>query len=322
MRESAREIDTEAANWVARMDRKPLSSEQERELRAWLAGDARRLGAFGRLCGFSLTTERARALGTDFNPADFAPLHSRRKTLQVGGAIAATVAIGGAAGLIFVRQTKQFQTTKGEIRVVALEDGSVVTLNTDSAIAVNYTDRQRSIQLFRGEALFDVAKNQARPFVVAADDTQVRVVGTSFTVRRLDTAPVQVFVREGVVEVSKPSRAEIQPVRISANNYAVAAQHEARIAARPIGSGELHRALAWETGMIAFEGETLAQATAEFARYSDVKIVIDDPQLAHEPIAGLFRASDPIGFAETIAISLDAKARVSDGEIRISRRDK
>ena len=321
MRETAREIDNEAAAWVVRLDRGPLTGEQEREFHAWLAGNSRRLGAFGRMSGFALITERSGAAGTDFDPADFTPLHSRRKLLQVGGAIAAAAVIGGATELKLLLHVKKFQTTKGELKVIPLEDGSVVTLNTDSAIAVNYTDRQRSIQLYRGEALFDVAKGQSRPFTVAADDTQITVVGTSFTVRRLESSPVQVLVREGIVEVSKPNRAEIIPIRISANNLAVAPQHEAEIAARPIASTELHRALAWETGMIAFEGETLAQATAEFARYSDVKITIEDEQLAREPITGLFRASDPVDFAEKIAISLDAKSKVEEGQVRIMRRD-
>jgi transmembrane sensor len=321
MRETAREIDDAAAAWVARLDRGPLTGEQEQKFQAWLAGDSRRLGAFGRMCGFSLITERSSALGTDFNPADFTPLHSRRKLLRLGVASAAAAGIGGAVGLKFFFDAKKFQTTKGELKVIPLEDGSVVTLNTDSAVAVNYTDRLRSIQLYWGEALFDVAKSQSRPFTVAAGDTRITVVGTSFTVRQLESTPVQVLVREGIVEVSKPNRAEMKPIRISANNLAVAAQHEVGIAARPIAPSELHRALAWETGMIAFEGETLAEATAEFARYSDVKIMIEDEQLAREPITGLFRASDPVDFAEKIAISLDAKAKVGEGQVRIMRRD-
>jgi transmembrane sensor len=273
------------------------------------------------MCGFALITERSRALGANLDAAESNSLRSRRRLLQVGGAIAATAVIGGWNGIQFLRHAKEFQTTKGELKVIPLADGSVVTLNTDSAIAVNYTDRQRSVRLYRGEALFDVAKSQSRPFTVAADDTQITVVGTSFTVRQLESTPVQVLVREGIVEVSKPSKAGMPPIRISANNLAVAAQHEVRIAARPIAPSELHRALAWETGMIAFEGESLAQATAEFARYSDVKIVIEDQQLAREPIVGLFRASDPVDFAEKIAISLDAKAKVEEGQVRIMRRD-
>jgi transmembrane sensor len=145
------------------------------------------------------------------------------------------------------------------------------------------------------------------------------VVGTSFSVRHIDTAPVQVLVREGIVEVFKPTQVETQPVRIFANTRAVAPTDNADIAARPIPAAELHREMAWQVGQLAFEGQTLAEAAAEFSRYSDTRIIIEDPELAHEEIAGLFRANDPVGFAETIAVSLNARAEIGEGEVRLSR---
>jgi transmembrane sensor len=204
---TAHQIDAEAADWAARLDRESLPPEQEAALHNWLHQDVRCMGAFGRMRALALTTERARALGPDFDPAAFVPsssIPSRRTLLQMGGAIAATALIGVAATWQVLRHRGRFSTGKGETKVVALKDGSVVTLNTASEILVNYSDDLRSVELIHGEALFDVAKNKARPFVVAAGDTHVRVVGTSFTVRRIDTAPVQVLVREGIVEVFKP----------------------------------------------------------------------------------------------------------------------
>ena len=317
---TAHQIDAEAADWTARLDRGPLSPGQEAAFHAWLHQDVRCMGAFGRVRALALTTERARALGPDFDPAAFVPAaaQSRRRVLQVGGAIAATALIGMAATWQVLRHRGRFSTGKGETKVVALKDGSVVTLNTASEILVNYSDELRSVELVRGEALFDVAKNKARPFVVGAGDTSVRVVGTSFTVRHFDAAPVQVLVREGIVEVFKPT-AGVKPIRISANTLAVALPDNADIAARPVPSAQLHRAMAWQEGQIAFEGETLAQAAAEFSRYSDTRIVIDDPVLAREEIAGLFKATDPVGFAQTIAISLNAHARIGEGEVRLTR---
>ena len=320
-RKTAHQIDTEAAAWAARMDRGPLSGEQEKLVQAWLAEDVRCVGAYGRMRAIALTSERARALGTDFDPAAFETAAvmgmGRRRVLQWGGAIAAMALLGIGGTWQVLRQRGRFSTGKGETKVVALKDGSVVTLNTASEIQVNYTDRKRSVELIQGEALFDVAKNKSRPFVVSAGDTDVRAVGTSFTVRRLEATPIQVLVREGVVEVSKPASA---PVRIAANSMAEAPLNgQAVIAARAVPPAQLHRQLAWQTGQIAFEGETLAQAAAEFARYSDTRIVIDDPALAREEIAGLFKATDPIGFAQTIAISLNAHAQVGEGEVRLAR---
>jgi transmembrane sensor len=315
---TAHQIDAEAADWAARIDRGPLSPGQELAFHGWLQEDVRCMGAFGRMRALALTTERARALGPDFDPAAFVPvaIQSRRGVLQLGGAIAATALIGVAGTWHVLRHHGRFSTGKGETKVVALKDGSVVTLNTASEILVDYSDALRSVELIRGEALFDVAKNKARPFVVGAGETSVRVVGTSFTVRHFDAAPVQVLVREGIVEVFKPST---KPVRISANTMAVAPLDGADIAARPVPAAQIHRAMAWQDGRIAFEGESLAQAAAEFSRYSDTRIVIDDPALAREEIAGLFKATDPVGFAQTIAISLNAHARIGEGEVRLTR---
>jgi transmembrane sensor len=86
-----------------------------------------------------------------------------------------------------------------------------------------------------------------------------------------------------------------------------------------VPAAQLQRRLAWQDGHIAFEGETLAAAAAEFARYSDTRIVIEDPALAKEEIAGLFKATDPVGFAQTIALSLNARASVGEGEVRLTR---
>jgi transmembrane sensor len=319
---TAHQIDAEAADWAARLDRGPFQAEQEAQFQDWLGADVRCMGAFGRIRALALTSERARALGPDFDPAAFEPalVVPRRRVLQIGGAIAACALVGVGAGWQVFRMRGRFVTGKGETKVIALKDGSVLTLNTDSEVWVRYSEELRSVELVRGEALFDVAKNKARPFVVAAGDTNVRVVGTSFSVRRIDADPVRVLVREGIVEVFKPNAVDGHSIRITANTMAVAQLDTAQaIAAMPVPVAQVQRQMAWQKGQIAFEGETLAQAAAEFARYSDTKIVIEDPALAREEIAGLFKATDPVGFAQTIAISLNARARVGEGEVRLAR---
>jgi transmembrane sensor len=320
-KKTAHQIDAEAAGWAARIDRDPLEPATEQDFQAWLAKDVRCAGAFARMRALALSTERARALGPDFDPSAFgpAPFLARRTALKLGGAVAASALIAVTGAWQILRHRGRFSTGKGETKVVALKDGSVVTLNTASEIEVDYSDTLRAVELIRGEALFDVAKNKAQPFVVAAGDTNVRVVGTSFTVRRLEAMPVEVLVREGVVEVFKP-QANTAPVRIAANNMAVAGAGGASvITAAPVPAAQLHRQLAWQNGQIAFEGETLAQAVLEFSRYSDTRIVIDDPALGREEIAGLFKATDPVGFAKTIAISLNARASIGEGEVRLTR---
>ena len=316
---TAKEIDAEAADWAARIDRAPLSPDEDARFQAWLDSDVRRPGAYARMRALALSTERARALGADFDPAVFVSHRPARRTvLRAGGAIAAALLLGVTATWQILRQQGRFTTAKGESRSIALKDGSVVTLNTASEIRIDFTDRLRGVDLVHGEALFDVAKDKARPFMVTAGDTRVQAVGTSFTVRRLDSLPVQVLVREGIVEVSRAADGAA-PVRLSANAMAEAAPDAVAIAIHAVPAAQVHRLMAWQSGQIAFEGETLAQAATEFSRYSDTRIVIDDPALAREEIAGLFKATDPVGFARTVAISLNARANVGEGEVRLTR---
>jgi transmembrane sensor len=173
--------------------------------------------------------------------------------------------------------------------------------------------------LIAGEVLFDVAKDKSRPFIVTAGEVQIRAVGTSFTVRHLANLPVQVLVREGVVEVSKTNQKSTPPLRAALNTQVTAPVSDASPVAARLAAPELGRQLAWRQGRLAFEGQTLAQAAAEFERYSDTKIVIGDPALGREEIAGLYQANDPIGFSKAIAAVLDAHAEVGEGIVRITR---
>jgi transmembrane sensor len=324
-RKTAQEIDAEAAEWAARIDRAPLTAEDEEAFRLWTEGDPRRLGAFGRLRAIWLATERAKALGPDFGaavhaaPAEGGGGMARRRVVGFGLAAAASVGVASIAGLKWLSRGPRYTTRRGQTRVVALGDSSVVTLNTQSELVVDFTERERRVSLLQGEARFDVAKSPLRPFIVEAGDTVVRVVGTSFTVRRLDATPVQVLVREGIVEVSMRGAAASPAVRLTANSRAVAMPALSNIATSAVAPAELQRELAWQDGRLAFEGQSLGEAATEFARYSDIRIVIADPGLAREEIAGLFRATDPVGFAQTVAVSLKARVEIGENEVRLTR---
>jgi transmembrane sensor len=145
----------------------------------------------------------------------------------------------------------------------------------------------------------------------------VRAVGTSFTVRRLADDSVRVVVREGTVEVSQLRDAR-QPMRASAN-VAVTSRPTGDIASASLPPAELSRQLAWREGMLAFDGVPVAAAAEEFARYSDTRIVVEDPRLAAETVTGLFSANDPRGFAKAVALSFDARVTAVDDRLYLSR---
>ena len=317
IRESSADIDAAAAAWAARVDRGPLSDEDQAAIEAWAAQDPRRAGAYAKALAVSAHLDRAAGLGADFAPESHpaAKAADRRRLLATGGMLAAASVVG-AVGYGALSLKGRVTTAKGDIRRAPLADGSAVTLNTDTTIRAAFDGTMRRIDLLRGEALFDVAKDPTRPFVVVAGDVRVRAVGTSFTVRTHADGQVGVIVREGVVEVWRG--AEGKPVRLSAE-HAVQVASAGVLAPATVGSAAVDRAMAWRQGQIDLDGLTLGQAADEFARYSDRRIVIDDPTVARLKMTGLFSASDPDGFAKAAALSLGLTATPQADGVLLSR---
>ena len=314
------EIDSQAADWAAKRDLRELSPAEQAAFEAWLAADVRHLGAYGRAEAVLSRLERLNGVVLD-PPAgreEGRPIWTRRRML-VGGGIAAGIAAGTAASLrLGVDEGalgQIFSTEIGQMREVVLSDGSVVSLNTNSAIAVNFTDAARNIDLRKGEALFDVAKNRHRPFIVSAGDTRVRAVGTSFMVSLLPEKPIQVLVREGVVELRRDDTPKALPVRASANIQAIASPG-APIVTVAMPEGRLVRDLAWQRGNIALDNQTLSSAANEFARYSEVRILVD-PAVSNRTVTGLFASNDPVGFAKAVASVLGLHTEVKGRDVRI-----
>jgi len=325
MSSRSQEIDSRAADWAAKRNLRDLTPAEEAEFYAWLKADPRHLGAFGRAEGILARLERVAGaaigeLRPDLGAAE--PGLLRRRTV-LAGSIAASIAAAGLVGTSLWRRNQAdglataatFVTGKGQTREIVLADGSVLTLNTSSKVSVEFTTDQRRIRLERGECLFDVAKNRRRPFVVVAGDTQVRAVGTSFSVSMLPRRPLQVLVREGVVELK---RADTEAVWVGASTQALAPR-EAPIVAESISSTKLERSLEWQYGRIALDNQTLQDAADEFARYSDVRIVVD-PAVANRTVTGLFASNDPVGFAKAAAAVLKLQVEVNNSEVRISGR--
>lgn len=310
---SSDEVYDEAAIWAAKIDAGPLSPEVQAELEAWLAADTRHYGALAQCSALLVPMQEQSPMRAA------APVRPARR-IFLGGSVAAglAVVVGAASYMTRALGAERYRTPIGGMRVIPLSDGSVVFLNTNSEIAVRYTASLRFIDLLQGEALFDVAKNKQRPFIVQSGTTQVRAVGTSFNVKALPDQPVQVLVREGIVEVKRPG-VPLAPVVMVAMNSRATAPQDSPIVAKPVETAEVGRELAWRVGRIAFHGETLGEAAAEFARYSDVRIRIDDPEIANQKVTGLFVSADPVGFANAVAISFDLRAEISDKEIRLKR---
>jgi transmembrane sensor len=226
-----------------------------------------------------------------------------RRGLLAGLAVAAAAAgVVGTVALRLARDVDHYRTAVGETRTVRLADGSLLHLNTNSSVEVSLGDTMRSIRLLKGEAQFDVAHDAHRPFIVDADGTLVRAVGTMFNVRlRQDVTELTVI--EGIVAVRNGQ----SPVRRVASGRS-AAVRSGSIAVTPLDPARIKQRIAWQEGMVEFDGETLAQAVEEFNRYRATPLVIGDPALASLRVGGAFRLSRSDDFVQALESGFGVRA--------------
>ncbi len=306
-RESAADIEAAAARWVVRVDRDGDEPGVRAELEAWLAGDRRRRGAYARAEAGWTHLGSASVLALETPEPVPAPLLRRRRVIGGLGLLAASLAAVVVAPRLLA---KRYGTALGEIRRVPMADGSVAAINTSSELEISMRPRLRAVRLERGEAWFAVAKDPDRPFVVESGPVRVRAVGTAFSVRKHE-AGSDILVTEGVVEVWTDGQA---PRRVVAGQR-VFADNGVGVQAAPKADDNLARQLAWRDGQIVLDGQTLAEAAAEFNRYNDRKIEVADPRLAGERFVGWFRTNDPEGFAQAAATTFNGQVLTSGESI-------
>jgi transmembrane sensor len=328
-------IDDQAADWVARRSA-GCSPDEEHAFQAWYAADRRHQGAFLRAEAAWTLLDRAQILthgqlaqgkasATDIAlqvlepPAplltDRVPArHKRTRRAVVGGAIAAAAGAAAIATAYSLSRRLSLTTGRGELRNVPLADRSVATINTDSQIDVDMSAQLRHVQLVKGEAWFEVAKNPDAPFVVSAGDVRVRAVGTAFSVRRHD-AGADVLVTEGVVEAWNV-KDNTKKVSLTAGAVAFVpnAPTRAQVAMQPL---DVDRKLAWRTREIILQRDSLSSAVAEFNRYNDRQIVIADPALDKAQLVGGFAVDQPEIFARAVHATLNVPVTIEDTRITI-----
>lgn len=340
---STQVIDEAAARWVARIDSRPLDGQSRLELEQWLARDNRHRGALFRALAVwsalgddnAISEDIWEKIGTPAQSPD-APsdeiVHSstavapspnprfpRRRLLWTGGAIAAAlIPVAFVPGLWKPKggeHSRRIKTGLGEIARVPLRDGSLVMVNTTSALDVAQSAHLRSVRLEKGEAWFQVAKDASRPFVVSAGDIRVRAVGTAFSVR-LRNGGADVQVTEGTVEVWIKGQRE-RRTAISAGTR-IFATAQAGPEAPTQDPADIERNLSWREGALKFQGSTIQEAVTEFNRYNATKLEVD-PALANEKIVGRFSAKEPDAFAKMVSLAFGARIEKEGKRIRIAK---
>jgi transmembrane sensor len=304
-RETADAIAEAASDWAARLDR-GLSQAEQAELEHWLEGDSRRVGALAR--ARALLCHAGTALG-EKTPPVMRVIANRRGFLATGGALAASV----GAGLWIATRPQPIISEVGEIRRVSLEDGSSVTLGADTRIVPRFSAKERLVELIAGEAFFDITTDAARPFVILTEGLRVQTSAAAVSLRRIAGSAPSVLVERGRASVRTPI-GDVVTMAASDRMTMLGTPKVERLTPTAV-----QRDLAWRVGQLAFENEPLSRVVDSFRRYGPVRIEIDDPALAREPVTGLFSASDPKGFAVAIAASLGARARVEGDVVHLER---
>lgn len=349
-----KEIAVEACAWFAQLETGDMTAADVSALREWMArspAHAREIREIARLSGeLTVLTQLAGPLAT-VSGAD-SPLRRRRFGAGRAGAMlaaAAVLAVGAVIATLALRPGETgpavYQTGVGEYDTVVLPDGSEVRLNTDTLVDVSFEADERRVRLVYGEALFDVRRNERRPFRVYSGQSVAEAVGTSFVVR-LKGAVTELAVVEGLVAFSKlPAGGSAAPrtepgserttaggtassptrkvlVRagegVTSDDIALAAAPTGRqTAVSSITEGEIRRRLSWTEGLLEFSQAPLDEVVAEVSRHIDVSIVIADPGLESLTFGGIFRTGDVDHLIEALEPLGVRAERYGDDEIRL-----
>lgn len=292
-----------ATAWFVRMSSDRVTDRDRRAFRAWIEADPAHRAAYAR--AEALWDELAhlpdpRAAGRSHDGvgergagATAAKRPRRRASARRYAALAACLLLVALSGLWslggYDRLRADHATAVGETRRITLSDGSLVHLNTDTAVGLDYTAERRRIRLYRGEAFFAVAADSRRPFEVVTGAGVARAVGTAFNLRSGEAA-MTVAVAEGRVQVSR------EPASGPADDAVVLGAGEAL---RYAASGRARRLAAdvdaltaWRRGKLVFADRPLRSVVAELDRYRPGAIVLLDAKIADERFSGVISLAD------------------------------
>lgn len=302
-------------------------------------------------------SEEERSLKNSMDPPSPDAEKGERREVAGSGkmrpfAIAATFLIAIAGVTTWYWLTRNIYTTDiGEQRSLVLADGSTVELNSRSSVRIRYTDTQRNVDLLEGQALFRVAHNSTRPFIVHSGTADVRAVGTEFDVYKKRAGTV-VTVVEGRVAVlasnlqpqnsletpdprtARIARPATSPPRNGGDTNAVllTAGEQLTIpavrstrAGNPVVTNNPQRAniagaIAWTHRTLVFESSSLTDVAEEFNRYNTRPLVIKDPEPANIHISGVFSSVDSALLLKFLHTQPELSVEETETEIRISKR--
>jgi transmembrane sensor len=300
MTSAPQSIRQDAADWLMRLQDSDSAGEADWiAFDAWLSASPEHAAAYDEaLAVWSDLGAMAPALKAAAAPT---PLAARarpsRRLVGWGIGAAAAAALAFAVTPLAISPTKTYETGRGQTRTVALSDGSTIHMNAASKISVRMTGSARRVVMSDAQAVFDVAKDSRRPFLITVGDRTVRVVGTEFDVSQRGDA-LAVTVRRGVVEVRTDARSEAGAVRLV---HGQRLEHDLGGGSR-VSAVNPDDAFAWRAGRLVYRDRPLAEVVAELNRQFDRDIRLADATTGRQRVSGVLVLDDEKAVIERLSL--------------------
>lgn len=333
---TANTIDDEASIWLVRLDNGNLSDQSRRELKAWLSADKRHSIALKAMADIWDDMDEVLISINEVNSSNNVSLWPILKPIFKPYVLAASISF--FAVFIWLAmpvnvQKQSYTTLIGQQMDATFDDGSIIHLNTNSRIETEFSDEKRIIKLIKGEALFEVAHDPDRPFIVYAGDRLVQAIGTKFVVH-LKSENIQVTVTDGKVKMSKVALntklvdiKELNNTTIEKDDVYITKGEKVIVGSDQapkltyINPENIKRELAWLDGKLIFDNEELFDVIEEINRYIDIEIVLKEPYLHKIPISGRFDLKDSEALIEAIKLSFNMDSqRLSSNKVLLTKK--
>lgn len=291
-------LRSEAVDWLVRIQAAPADAGARAGLDAWLASsDAHRRAYRSVERVWTLTGELPSATPASAGGiVDLSRVRRKRRTWALAAAVLAACVALWTFPSLKLRLQADHLTGVAELRELTLEDGSIVHLDADSAIAVRYDKGRREVALLAGQAFFKVVSAHDRPFVVTAGNVAVTVKGTAFDVGSSRDG-VSVAVQSGTVEVviSGGERRVRSTLTVGERMVVDRQGVSARSQVDP------EDVASWREHRLVVDGATLGEVVDELGRHHRGVIMVSGRSLADRRITGVFDLRRPLEALHTVA---------------------
>jgi len=287
-----------AVQWFVTLRSTDVSSTDRHLHNEWLLSDQKNQLAYDAVCEEwsdldELDTWARSELG-QLNLANNTRSQKTSTAWVTGLTVAATIILGIVLWPVFQDQSQYYQTVKSEQRLITLEDGSRLHLNTASAVSVNFASELREVTLSQGEGVFDVEHDSLRPFVVRAGSTSIIALGTRFSVEHRGLNEIEVTVLEGRVAIVPDKLSQSQVLEHYSDPESLILGADQQVSIRIDGITEqIHdviaaNEMAWLEGKLVFNETPLREVVHELSRYVPGQIRVANGVPDH-PVTGIIQ---------------------------------